>query len=187
MKLKITQFTLIELLIVIAISCAVLGLTLPNLIVKPPGILKKDTIVKIETSFKRARLMAMASGTTSELVVDIDKNLIAVAPVQGEEDYSRLLQNLQNPELEELDTTPTKYKPAIFKEVHEKMPNGVSFDADDEALTENLATSTSIARFHFYADGEASGPQVFVNMGTQKYTLKVDRLTGRPVILSIED
>ncbi len=181
------RFTLIELLIVLAITGAVLGVALPNLITKPAGILKKDAIVKIESAFTQAKLMAMASGEKAMLVVDIDKNLIVVEPAKRKENYGQLLNRLKNPELEDFEGTTQPKENVIFKKIRQEMDKGVSFEAEDEALESNISTDTSIARYYFYSDGEAFGPEITVVIGTQKFALNVDKLTGKPNLLEIED
>ena len=171
----------------LAITCAVLGVALPNLITKPAGILKKDTLVKIESAFTQAKLMAMASGEKSMLVVDIDKNLIVVEPTKRKQNYEQLLNQLKNPELEDSEGQSTPKEPIIFKKIYQKMDKGVTFDAEVEDLEENYSTETNIARYYFYSDGEAFGPEIIVNIGTSKYVLNVDKLTGRPNLFEIED
>lgn len=181
------KFTLIELLIVLAITGIVLGVALPNLITKPAGILKKDTIVKIESAFTQAKLMAMASGEKSTLVVDLNKKLIVVEPTRNKENYGQLLNQLRNPELEDFEDQSKSNEPVIFKKIYQEMDKGVSFEAEADDLEENLSTETSIARYHFYSDGEAFGPEITVNIGTAKYVLNVDKLTGKPNLCEIED
>jgi len=59
------------------------------------------------------------------------------------------------------------------------IPKGVSWELDDDEEQSPL--------FVFHPDGGASGPDLVFVVVKRRFLLHVDRLTGRPDILEVED
>jgi general secretion pathway protein H len=58
---------------------------------------------------------------------------------------------------------------------------------DMEAIADDLSSASERALIRFYADGSSSGGSVELSAGGNAYKLKVDWLTGRVSLLSLQD
>lgn len=180
-----------ELLVVVAITSLIIGIALPSIGKFPSGVLTRRTISDLEGAFNNARLMALASGAKATIKVNFESDEVTVSPTSKSAEFSQLVQRAQNPDMDELEEEQTSSKNVLFNEIKLKLHNGVKikpqedFEFDDYDFSNPELANRYV--FEFYPEGEAFGPVLDLNIGTTKYSLEVDRITGKPIIVQLDE
>ena len=177
---KSSPFTLIEVVVVLAIVALIAGLVLPLVGRLPEGLRIDKCISGIEAAFQDAALRSRATGATVKVVVDVAKK------------------QLQLEELPALPLPPVAASPAAA------VPAGAAPDAAREdgrysggktyalpngiqwRLEERDSGQDGAPAYFFYPNGEAAGPRLEFATGDRRFNLDMDRLTGRPAIAEVE-
>lgn len=185
-------FTIMELLVVVAITSLILAIALPSIGKFPSGVLTRRTISDLEVGFNNARLMALASGSKVTISVNFERDEVTVSPTNKSAELNQLIQRAQNPEMEEFDgVEQTRSKNVLFNEIKLKLHNGVKIKPQEDFELESYDFSDPDQSkryvFEFYPEGEAFGPVLDLNIGTAKYSLEVDRITGKPIIIQLDE
>ncbi len=173
------RFTLVEMLVVLAIIGVIVGLVLPNVGKLPEGLRADSCAGTIGNAFRDAALRARATGATVKLTLDAENNRFrleeAAAAVQapaGDVSVSAAAAG------DEAQASRGRY---YAGEKEYPLPNGIEWHLEnwDAAVYGPPA-------FTFYANGECSGLRLEFSAGSRRLRLEVDRLTGNPVITDVE-
>ncbi len=165
-----------------------MGIALPSFGRLPAGLRTRRTLTEIERCFAQARLTAMASGNKVKIGIDFEAGRFTATLGKKENDYVAILQRHQHPEWAEMEEEPTIKRSAFFEPIGYQLRKGVKI-APPEEDTDLYSAEEQNERYsyEFYSDGEAFGPILDLEIGTKKYLLAVDNLTGKPLITPQED
>ena len=184
-------FTMMELVVVLAIMAAIVGVVLPQIGRLPTGMRIETCIGTFESAFRDAALRANATGATVKLKLDSKANkfeleeiaappLPAVAPpVTGVASTLTSSSKPMSAPTPMPDEAPAESRYSGSKSY--ELPNGIEWKLDDWASDEYDAPA-----YTFYPNGEAAGPRLEFDSGSRRLRLDVNRLTGRPAVSEIE-
>ena len=168
-------FTLIEMLVVLVILVILLGTVLPRVLRMPKRVQIETAHTRILSALRDCAMQAVASGRTVRVRLAPEGRSFLVTRSDLEEDV------LSDSELpEDRNREPRDGSSLVLpnKPIY-AIPKGVSWELDDDAEQSPL--------FVFHPDGGASGPDLVFVVVKRRFLLHVDRLTGRPDILEVED
>jgi prepilin-type N-terminal cleavage/methylation domain-containing protein len=166
------RFTLIEILVVLAIMALVMGTVLPRLLRIPKRVQIDGARTSILGALRECAVRAVASGQTVRAKLDADGHtfqVLSVAPAKDALSESKL------PDATEDEDTSANGTIVPSKTTY-KIPKGVTWELDDWDLEDE---ESRVPEFTFYADGEASGPDLVFVIVKRRFLLHIDRLTGR--------
>ncbi|MBT7166863.1 MAG: type II secretion system protein [Victivallales bacterium] len=168
-------FTLIEMLVVLVILVILLGTVLPRVLRMPKRVQIETAHTRILSALRDCAMQAVASGRTVRVRLAPEGRSFLVTRSDLEEDV------LSDSELpEDRNREPRDGSSLVLpnKPIY-AIPKGVSWELDDDEEQSPL--------FVFHPDGGASGPDLVFVVVKRRFLLHVDRLTGRPDILEVED
>ena len=161
-----TFFSLMEILVVLAILGLITGLVLPRIGKLPEG-LRVDTCVGVfSNALRDAALRSRATGATVRLVLDAENNAFRL-----EESFVAPLLPGQQDDVVSGHYTGGKSYP---------LPNGIEWRLD-----EGDAVPAGGPAYTFYPNGECTGPRLEFSTGTRHLRLEVDRLTAAPLVTDL--
>ena len=174
-------FSLLEIIVTIAVIALVLGIVTPRLDVKPLGMRIRDTTNKINSAFFVAASMAQSTGNVVTLRFVVSEKGGEIELKRSQAKPLRATAPTEWPEEEnEFAVAP----PSIFDEMdHYRLDE--RFALDEERMSQ-MAHEADVA-YTFYANGEAAGPDMAFLIDGVPFTLSIDRLTGRPTIVEEDD
>jgi prepilin-type N-terminal cleavage/methylation domain-containing protein len=174
------RFTLIEILVVLAIMALVMGTILPRLLRIPKRVQIDGARTSILGALRECSVRAVASGQTVRARLDANGHAFQVTSVPPAKDA--LSESKLPDATEDEDTStggiivPSRTTYVVQKEV--------TWELDDWDLE---GDDSRVPEFTFYADGEATGPDLVFEIVKRRFLLHVDRLTGRAEITEQED
>lgn len=164
------RFSLVEMLVVLAIIGVTLSLVLPRL-TRPRRLVIERTLSEVRAACRRAGIAARSSGRSVRLELDADANLFRIATVKGAWETTS---SANGTTAAHLTSSPesllSKLREQRFSQEVEWHIEGVPEDAQADHV------------FFFWPDGGASGEAVEFTVGQMRFRLGVDRLTGRPLL-----
>jgi len=169
-------FSLLEIVIVLIILGLTAALVVPRVGRLPRGVLVKTMIGRIETAFRDAAMRARATGGTVTLSLDSEGNSFRM------QDGGSGQPSGWAPPSPDRAAESAPGGGVFAKSRDYGMPKGTLWRTDTGAEIGENAPS-----FTFYGSGEAAGPELEIIVGKGRYSLAVDRLTGRPLITAKSD
>jgi prepilin-type N-terminal cleavage/methylation domain-containing protein len=173
-------FTLLEILVVLAILGFVLALVLPRIGRLPRQLLIQNGLSQIRMAFRDAGTKARASGKPTRLILSPESHEFRIE--------NGLAQGAQTAELGGISSgnpgSPEggRETPGFLSKLSSyKVPTEIAWNLDD-VLRDDSGTVT----YSFFPGGEASGSAVEFELGDSHFVLDIDRLTGRPIIDELE-
>ena len=186
------RFTLIEIIIVIAIMAVIVGLVLPRIGKLPEGLRIENCIGTFETAFRDAALRASATGATVKVKLDAAGNKLDLEeiarpplPTVATPAPGGVASTLSSSRAPMTAAQAPNEPPAESRYSGGKsyeLPNGIEWKL--ETWDAELYGSPS---YTFYPNGEAAGPRLEFDAGNRRLRLDVNRLTGRPLVTEIEN
>ncbi|MGL4854381.1 MAG: pilus assembly FimT family protein [Lentisphaeria bacterium] len=174
------KFTLIELLIVIAIAMLIFGITVPNLTSLPAGIQKKAAISAVNNTFKSARLLAASQSIHTMVKISDNGSTISVIPSSSPLSSDIIfLNNSLSDEQENYQSVKN------IETIKTSLPNGCKIYVEDSEFYDPTAQDNQA--FYFYSDGTGKGPNAALKIGSSFYSLIVTNITGKVDIVEIEN
>ena len=173
-------FTLIEMLVVLVILVILLGTVLPRVLRMPKRVQIETAHTRILSALRDCAMQAVASGRTVRVCLAPEGRSFLVTRSDLEEDVlsdSKLPED-RNREPRDGSSLVLPNKPIYA------IPKGVSWELDDWEMGDDEEQSPL---FVFHPDGGASGPDLVFVVVKRRFLLHVDRLTGRPDILEVEE
>jgi len=161
-------FSLLEIIIVLTILGLVMALVLPNFGSLPESLKRKKLLQTINTAFQNAAIRAQAFGATVHLKADPENNTLTISTASA---------------------SSVKGKGGVDKfavsaisgaDVYE-LPNWLKWLNEDEEETRK------VIKYTFYANGEASGPEMLFKTGDFSYSVNVDNLSGKALIKELTE
>jgi len=171
------RYTLIEIVVVLAIIALALSLMLPKTGRVPRRVVRRSTLSTVRVAFRDASLKARASATPVRLVLDAEKEAFRL------DELPTQIEGAPVGTLTPRDDPGASDGPGFLSRLSE-----YPFDFDVDWHLEDLPADVgNQLAYAFFPDGEATGPTVeFTVVGT-RYRLDVDRLTGRPLLAEVGD
>lgn len=178
-------FTLIEILIVVALLAIVMSLVLPRIGHLPARLQAERCLSAVQAALDETGLRARATGRPFRLVLRV------------EEESSRFVVSAEvsDPLALPLCTAAAPVATeAPAAEVHDSgmVPGASEYVMPDavEWTSESVQAGTAVGDegpvLVFYSSGEAGGPPLEFRVGKRRYCMEVDRLTGRADIRLVE-
>jgi general secretion pathway protein H len=156
-------FTLFELLVVILIIGLISALAMPRLSASLPGVKLKSAARAVAASLRYARSRAVYESRTYIAVFDLNRNFLAVEPVETPPDAADPDDIRKILELSEL------------QRVYE-LPGDIEF----EVLSDHAAgADPDVFAVFFFPRGDSTGAEIALqNLRRRQFTITVDTLTG---------
>ncbi|MCX8043867.1 MAG: prepilin-type N-terminal cleavage/methylation domain-containing protein [Desulfobacterota bacterium] len=166
-------FTLIELMIVLAIMSLMLAFAAPRMLGNLTGLTITTAAKKTAGSLRYARSQAVASGIPYAAIFDCEQHRLIVARVPRLADAGAH-QNISAASEETPDGAPHR-EIKIYQ-----LPEGVRFDTIDIGGSRcNESGRNGICQMVFYADGTSQGGKVTImDTRERRYGVEVDIITG---------
>ncbi len=185
-----SSFTLIEMMIVLVIVALIAGLALPMVGRLPEGLRIDECIGKIESAFRDAALRSRATGATVKVALDVESKQFTLEEVSA----APLPTVAVTPAAPSMFATSSAHKTSAADAPEETvqesryaggktyaLPNGIEWRME-QWDTEQDGNPT----YTFYPNGEASGPRLEFETSDRRFSVDVDRLTGRPAVTETE-
>ena len=165
-------FTLIELMIVLAVMSLLLVLTAPRMAGNLLGLTLTTAAKKTASMLRYARSQALATGTPHAAVFDCEQHRLIVAPLPRTADMTVLAAAAVPHE------TVEEYSPRQIKTY--TLPEQVRFDVVDIGTSRcNESSGSDICQMVFYADGTSHGGHITImDSRDRRYEIRVEILTG---------
>jgi|GEM_PF-1767509 type II secretory pathway pseudopilin PulG len=167
--LRKRYFSLLELLIVMTLIALVLGIAIPRMGYVPYHIQKTQTLKSLNIALHTAMNRAVASGSQTKLVLDINAHKATISEVSNGPKWT------------------VKTEKKAEGPVADHFRKYSSFDLPKDLVLDEASLDRywedSQAIFHFFPSGEASGPVVPLLIGIDRIEVSVDALTGRPIVI----
>lgn len=175
-----TPFTLVEILVVLAILGFVLALVLPRIGKLPRRLLIQNGLSQIRMAFRDAGTRARASGNPTSLVLHPDSHEFRIenGVRQGESAAGANPLPGSGPGNSGKGGSSPNF---LSKLSSYKVPAEITWKLEGVVLDEGKAVTYS-----FFPGGEASGTALEFELSNAYFVLDVDRLTGRPIITEVE-
>ena len=184
------SFTLIEIAVVLAIVSLIAGLVLPMVGRLPEGLRIDDCIGKIEAAFRDAALRSRATGATVRVVLDVEGKQFKLEEVSA----PPLPQVTVTPAATSMFSTSSARPDPTDVASPEAAPEGryaggktyVFPNGIEWRLEQWDSELDGTPAYTFYPNGEAAGPYLEFTTGDRRFSVDVDRLTGRPAVTESE-
>jgi len=176
-----TPFTLVEMLVVLAIMGFVLALVLPRIGRLPRRLLIQNGLSQIRMAFRDAGTKARASGKPTSLVLHPDSHEFRIEDGLRQEGEPAARLNSILPSDPGTSAAGSRSHSFLSKLSRYKVPAEITWKLETVTLDGEGAVIYS-----FFPGGEASGVAVEFELGGSHFVLDVDRLTGRPIIRDVE-
>ncbi len=175
-------FSLMEILVVIAIITLALALVLPKVGRLPRRLKVARSLSGIRIAFRETAMRARAGGQAHQLTLDLDSHsfrtrAIPLPPLTGLQ--GQRPKPPTAPPLEDEEADPGSSDRPRTGQTRYEISDDVKWE-DEGTYGEGEGPS-----FLFFPDGEASGEPLEFAIGRRRFRLDVDRLTGTPVITEI--
>jgi Tfp pilus assembly protein FimT len=162
-------FTLLEMIMVIAIIMLIAGLSFAYMGRMPAGLILTSTTGKVEQLLMSAHMQASLQGVQKVVVFDFEKNTLFVTD-PSEED-------------QELEAAPDAIEDA---------PENLKLKGDIYRIPKNIEVEfpdylEDIAVYSFFPDGSASGPEMHLTIKGHTMSITVSQLTGIVITKEIEE
>lgn len=195
-------FTLLEILVVMVIMALVLGIVVPRAVRLPSGVVFRLAANDFRSVCRNAANLARCGGKTCVLSFRVEREGNRLMDITLEEVAPRLDPQAEtrapqaNPAAGSPAATSLRTKGGAFgmAEVSKEYVRDLGLvwlDPEPQNAGEAAAADTDTpyllgAAFHFYANGEASGPAVTIRAGKRVLQLALDPLTARPIVTEVE-
>ena len=182
-------FTLLELLVVICILALVFALALPRLGRLPARLEKEHCLSALRAALDNGGLRARATGQALRLVLVSTggSSQFTAAALPAAPLTVPVAVGLPTASAGGQPTDGDGAAPAagLLPETGAAVPKAVEWD--EESLREGTREGEEGPAFTFYGNGEAGGPTLVFTVRGQRFSLDVDRLTGRPDIRTLQE
>lgn len=178
------SFTLLEILIVVALLAIVMALALPRLGRLPARLQAERCVSAVQAALDETGLRARATGRPFRLVLiaDEESSRFTVSAVASDP-LTLPLSGTSAP----VATAPAGAEPSAAADAHASgvVPGATEYAMPDavkwtpESLQEGTVAGEDGPALVFYSSGEAGGPPLEFIVGKRRYHLELDRLTGR--------
>ena len=162
-------FTLLELLIVLAVAALVMAIVVPRIGRLPSGLVVEKACGDLENAIYHAARRARVTGHPTRLVFDLEGKKATVEDSGGGA-------TVAPPSSEATDTAAADKRGPDESLVH-PLDEAIEWKAPEQD-TEAAAKPA----FVFYPNGEAAGVPLAFAVRGRALILDVDRLTGRPLV-----
>ncbi len=172
-----SSFTLLELIIVLVLAGLVFSLVVPRVGHLPREIAREQLFSKIERAFRYAGTRARATGQRVRVRVNKEQNAMTLrGSTEGERQ-----QSAENAEMDH--TEKADQPPSFLPDVNTiKLPDKVKWQKTrEQGLGKDRKT-----HYTFFPGGEAAGPSLRIKFRGENYNLRIDELTGTPVISRVD-
>lgn len=173
------RFSLIEWLVVLAVIGMVLGVVLPRIGLVPSSVRIAKSTGAIRAAFKTALGRSMASGQIVQVYFDFPGHRLRLEVVAPPPPLEEL-------EKEDGEAARQEREQAAFSLFDDlqlfELDELTDLNTDLVEVPENAA----VLSYRFYPNGEAAGPHMPIRIDDRWFTVDVDRLTGRPIIVETE-
>lgn len=167
-----TKFSLLELIIVLAIMGMVLGLAVMSPKLVPAGIQTKRAMKTVNIAFHTASSRALSTGSTMKLTFDFESSKVSITSVGGGRGGSATRTDGGASPEGPVARHFAKYGNFELPEVVKLNENRLSRDWAEEESTV----------YYFYPNGEAVGPTLPLLVNEMiEVDIDVVRLTGKPM------
>ncbi len=170
--LRSDRYTLLEVIIVLVLLVMVVTIVLPRVGVVPLGLRVSQMVDRVHSAFHAAASIALATGEPVKISFDFGSQKIRL-----DSQPSSRRRPTHSVAADDYDAASFFDQLKIFD-----LPDGVGYDEDFESAEENRGGLL----YQFFPNGEASGPKIRLMLGRRRFTLDVDRLTGRPILFEKE-
>ena len=171
-------FTLMEILVVLAILALITGLVLPHIGKLPEG-LRVDTCIGVfENAFRDSALRARATGATVKLVLNAENNEFRLQEIKPSTAVPPPAADDASAGTVDGETSPAEGH--YNGEKVYPLPNGIEWNLDQW----NAAADGPPA-FTFYPNGECSGLPIEFSTGNRKLRLAAEHLTAMPHVTDL--
>ncbi len=180
-------FSLIELIIVLAIMALVLGMAAPR-IAKDMAVLHLRTTAKqVAASLRWARSQALSTGKTYNAIFDCKGQRVIISDYAGalDTDIMKLVQTAGDGEKQEEQETIAAATPKQILKIFE-LPEGIFISRIEIAdVLDTNPGEQSIYQLTFFPDGTTMGGEIAIaDEQKRSFIIAVDFLTG---IVSLEE
>lgn len=175
-----TPFTLVEILVVLAILGFVLALVLPRIGRLPRRLLIQNGLSQIRMAFRDAGTRARASGKPTSLVLLPDSHEFRIEDGVRQGGATAGLNEIL-PSDPGNSTARSRTPNFLSKLSRYKVPAEITWKLETVTLDGEGSVTYS-----FFPGGEASGAAVEFELGSSHFVLDIDRLTGRPIINEVQ-
>lgn len=174
-------FTLLELIVVIAVLSLVLAVVASSFRGESPGRLMASAAIEFETFCSRVRFQALENGEDRIVAFDPEKKLFfAAVPTDLERDDEVMIAEGDKEDEEELKQRKNVEKSsAETARIKWKLPDKFVLDEEELDLSE-VNDDGWIEIFRFFPDGGASGKRKFqMEYKTARRFFEISALTGK--------
>jgi prepilin-type N-terminal cleavage/methylation domain-containing protein len=170
------KFSMLELMIVLAIMGLVLGMAIASPRLVPAGIQTKRAMKAINIAFHTASSRALSTGTTMKLTFDFESSKVTITGVGGSGGRSASgggQSDTNSPVARHFAKYGNFELPAMVK-------------LNESRLSRDWAeTETTV--YYFYSNGEAVGPTLPLLVNDMlEVDIDVVRLTGKPIYVEYD-
>ncbi|MCK5804681.1 MAG: hypothetical protein KAI66_17720 [Lentisphaeria bacterium] len=169
-KERSSAFTLLEILVVLAIIILATALVAPSIGRMPGRLTVEQALSSIRTAMSESALVARAGGTPMRLTLNMEDNSFSLAAFTPEKGFAA--DTVPHPQKKDAPH-PEKQAPGLVTSSSLfKLSKEIKWDDEIDA------TMNDAPEFLFFPDGEATGPVLQFMVARQHFKLSVDRLTG---------
>lgn len=176
---RVNPFTLIEILIVLAIIAIGLALVGSRIGIIPSRVVVRKAKTDLETAFSEARMRARTTGQPTVLNLEVNENRLRLQDLKRTNAYENWL-NASGSDQTMPSTTSDEMSEESFQQSY-NLEQDIEWD-----LRNQRAFSKENLDFFFYPDGDATGPEVIFTLRGYIFRLAVARLTGKTRIIELE-
>ncbi|WP_246155916.1 GspH/FimT family pseudopilin [Thiohalocapsa marina] len=174
-------FTLVELLVVLAIAGLLLAVTPPLITAALPGVELKAAARRTAGGLRLAREAAIASGRDAAWVIDIEDNRYRILSGGSAENHAG--DQFSDQSSDQLgDQAAVRSGPPEGR--GGRLPAGIDIELVAAAAE---MQSDRVGGIRFFPDGTSTGGRVILKRGDSGYQVGVNWLTGRILIAAWQD
>ncbi|MFE8032189.1 GspH/FimT family pseudopilin [Thiohalocapsa marina] len=170
-------FTLVELLVVLAIAGLLLAVTPPLITAALPGVELKAAARRTAGGLRLAREAAIASGRDAAWVIDIEDNRYRIISGGSTENHA-------GDQFSDQLRDQAAARPGPPETRGGRLPSGIDIELVAAAAE---MQSERVGGIRFFPDGTSTGGRVILKRGDSGYQVGVNWLTGRILIAAWQD